>query len=88
MQEKDGRTWHQDALLLRPVQNMVAHLDTMGRKVEKREGYRQQKRMGFLTSAPLLPEMGILRQTHASHTPFKSPAKTGECHLKRDQVYD
>jgi hypothetical protein len=56
--------------------------------MEKREGYRQQQRMDVLTSTPLLREMSILHQIHASQAPFKFPISTGECHLKRDQVDD
>ncbi len=66
---------------------MVAHLDIMGKKVGKLKGTGNRNGCALL-QAHRSAGMCILRQTHASHTPFKYPAKTGECHLKRDQVYD
>jgi hypothetical protein len=66
---------------------MVAHLDIMGKKVGTLKGTDNRNGCALL-QAHRSAGMCILRHTHASHTPFKYPAKTGECHLKRDQVYD
>lgn len=87
MQEKDGRNGIKMHCFCVQCREMVAHLDTMGKKVGKLKGTGNRNGCALL-QAYRSAGMCILRHAHASHTPFKYPAKTGECHLKRDQVYD
>jgi|GEM_PF-3089828 len=53
---------------------MVAHLDTMGKKVGKLKGTGNRDGCALL-QAHRSAGMCILRHTHASHTPFKCPAQ-------------